>query len=254
MLVAYLSFFPGDKKEWILPKELREISGITFIDEHTLVCVQDEKGIIFFYDLTKSEIVKQVHFGEKGDYEGIAIADNTVYVITGDGVLYEVVNYLADPEVNSYYFNLQKNEETEAMCFDPSNERLLIAIKNQKQNNGSPALFAFDVRSKKFSEQPVLQLSFENFALKKKERKNPDKLWQPSDIAIDQSNNRIFVVDGMNLRLMEFSLTGELINMERINEKSMDQPEGIAIAPDGSIYLCNDSDNKGNGKIQKFRN
>jgi hypothetical protein len=58
----------------------------------------------------------------------------------------------------------------------------------------------------------------------------------------------------MNLHLMEFSIAGELINIKRINEKSMDQPEGIAIASDGSIYLCNDSDNKGNGKIQRFSN
>jgi hypothetical protein len=173
MLIAYLSFFPGDKKEWILPKELREISGITFINDYTLACVQDEKGIIFFYDLTKSEIVKQVHFGEKGDYEGIAIAGNTAYIITGDGVLYEVVNYLADPEVNSYYFNLKKNEETEAMCYDPSNERLLIAIKNQKQNNGFPALFAFDLRSKNSASNLSSSFLLKILHLRKKK----EKIW-----------------------------------------------------------------------------
>ncbi|HBC77225.1 MAG TPA: hypothetical protein DCZ51_01275, partial [Bacteroidales bacterium] len=40
----------------VLPYILHEISGINFVDSSTLVCIQDEKGILFFYDILRNEI------------------------------------------------------------------------------------------------------------------------------------------------------------------------------------------------------
>ena len=38
-------------KSWELPDKLIEISGLSFIDEYTLACIQDEKGNIYIFNL-----------------------------------------------------------------------------------------------------------------------------------------------------------------------------------------------------------
>jgi hypothetical protein len=56
----------------------------------------------------------------------------------------------------------------------------------------------------------------------------------------------------MNQHIMHFRLNGELIEMQRTDPHVLDQPEGIAIAEDGSIFICNDGGKSGKGKILKW--
>jgi uncharacterized protein YjiK len=251
-VAVYLIFFQPEKTEWIMPKELNEISGISFTDEHTLACVQDEKGIIFLYDLDKSKITERINFAEKGDYEGITIKDKTAYVITGDGILYEVRNFLTDPKVEIFYLDLRKNEESEAICYDPVTDRLLLAFKNSKKENVNPGIFAFDLTAGKLNNEAVVRVNLATANVKKKDLDNNKKLWEPADIAIDVNNQRIYVIDAINRHLMEFSRSGELTGMSHTDPKRMDHPEGIAVSPDGNLFICNDASREGKGKIMKF--
>ena len=51
-----------------LPEILHEISGLTMIDNSTLACVQDELGIVFFYNMDKTAIMREIHFEKIGDF------------------------------------------------------------------------------------------------------------------------------------------------------------------------------------------
>ena len=42
---------------YILPKKLKEISGITEIDSSRIACIQDEREIVFIYDLNSGQII-----------------------------------------------------------------------------------------------------------------------------------------------------------------------------------------------------
>src|SRR5690349_937816 len=75
------------KSTFILPDTLREISGITRIDDNTIACIQDENGILFIYDITKNSIKEQYKFNIDGDYEGITRVNNSIYILQSDGVL-----------------------------------------------------------------------------------------------------------------------------------------------------------------------
>ena len=48
----------------------------------------DEDGIIFLYDLKKSEVQLAEQFGEKGDYEGVEVIGDTTYVLKSNGKVY----------------------------------------------------------------------------------------------------------------------------------------------------------------------
>jgi len=254
-LIIVLYFFQGEKTEWIMPKELNEISGIAFIDKHTLACVQDEKGIIFLYDLQKSEITQRIAFAGKGDYEGIALKGKDAYVVTGDGVLYEVTNFLSDEkEVNLYSLSLPNEAESEALCYDSISGKLLLAFKNHEKDEINPGLFAFDLQTKTLSDTAILQVNFRSPALRKKDRDKYKKLWQPADLAVDPASGGILMLDAINGHLMELSPEGRLEKLSSIDRKIIRHPEGIAIAADGRIYLCNDGNNDSKGKIVKWKN
>jgi len=62
----------------VLPKILEEASGLTDISLTEVALVQDEKGIIFIFDLEKESITKRIPFAGDGDYEG---ASRVGYVI-----------------------------------------------------------------------------------------------------------------------------------------------------------------------------
>lgn len=250
----YFKLLQKQNQQWIMPKELNEISGICFTDKNKLACVQDEKGVIYIYDLESSSIEKKIRFAGKGDYEGIAIVGNTAFVITGDGILYEIADYLTSPVVTSFPINIHKNEESEAICYDKLNDRLLIALKDSKKNKVDPELFEFDLNKKEFHYNPALKIDQKNMFFKKMKFENLKKHWQPADIAMNPSNNKILVVDAINHNLLEISTNGKLERSTSLPTEVFPHPEGIAVRNDGSIFICNDGNKDGIGNIILFQN
>ncbi|MDF2436446.1 MAG: hypothetical protein K0Q95_822 [Bacteroidota bacterium] len=235
-----------------MPKELNEISGISFVNEHTLACVQDEKGFIYLYDLNASEITGKIRFSEKGDYEGIAIADKTAWVITGEGTLYEVKNFLSDATVNTYQIELEPGEESEAICYNKTKNTLLLAFKDSRKNI-QPAIYSFDLALKVLDRSSSINIDLSETQRKKK-RGHKKAEWQPSDLAINKEHDMINVVDAININLIQLSFDGEIENFVSLNQKITDHPEGISISPDNEIYICNDGNKNGKGKIVKLSN
>jgi uncharacterized protein YjiK len=78
------------KEKWDLPSELKEVSGIAYLDEQRFACIQDEEGTIFIYNRTSDQIEKKIAFGAPGDYEGITVKGSTAFVVRADGRIYEV--------------------------------------------------------------------------------------------------------------------------------------------------------------------
>src|SRR5690606_23610065 len=96
-------------KEINLPDELQEISGLAYIDHNRLAAIQDESGIIFIYDLEQNQILKEIEFGEAGDYEGIALVEDDAYILESNGKLHQVSNYLSEsPAINIINTGLDK--------------------------------------------------------------------------------------------------------------------------------------------------
>ena len=52
--------------EWQLPKELDEVSGIDWVGDNKLACIQDEDGIIFIFNLETSKVEKSIENYRKG--------------------------------------------------------------------------------------------------------------------------------------------------------------------------------------------
>ena len=75
--------------------KLREISGISWVDENTMLANNDEAGKIFTISLKDLKDTYPVFnvFGAKADYEDIVKVDSMIYVLISDGQIVEVPGY-----------------------------------------------------------------------------------------------------------------------------------------------------------------
>ena len=77
--------------QWNLPDRLREISGLALTADQRLLAVADEAAIVYEVDYEAGQLVKSFALGrpvERGDFEGIAVLDDTIWLMTSDGDLY----------------------------------------------------------------------------------------------------------------------------------------------------------------------
>lgn len=139
------------KSSWKLPSELREVSGISFVREKLLACLQDEEGVIFLYDLEKEAVTRKISFAGPGDYEGIAVVYQTAYVLRSDGAIYEVVNFMGnDPQTKLHPSVLVATQNTEGLAYDRKNNRLLVAGKGYDKSLGNhKGIYAIPLDTKK---------------------------------------------------------------------------------------------------------
>ena len=84
-------------------------------------CIQNEAGTIFIYNTTTGKIENKISCAGVGDYEGITINDNTVYVVCADGTIYEVNINISKASAKQYKTPLKAEHNIEGLCFDRNN-------------------------------------------------------------------------------------------------------------------------------------
>jgi len=245
----------------ILPEILHEISGLTAIDSSTFACIQDENGILFFYDAVKNRIVKQYAFHGDGDYEGITQVDGTIYVLRSDGELFEISDYNSkDFHVSSYATGIPAMNN-EGLCYDRKNNRLLIACKSKtgrgREYKNSRAVYGFDLTSKTHSATPVFVLDFrdiEQFAREHqrtlplshaKRSKPPGKIQlKPSAIGIHPLTGKIFLLSADTRLLLVLNRNGGIEQLEPLNPVLFNKAEGITFFNNGDMLISNEGQEK----------
>jgi hypothetical protein len=248
-------------KIYVLPTALKEVSGITETDASSIACIQDEKGIIFIYDLVKEQVKEEYPFYNNGDYEGIARVDKTMYILRSDGILFGIANYGSAASVTKSYTIGIPAKDNEGLCFDQQANRLLIAPKINaridQENKDKRVIYSFDLKSKKLMETPAFVFDIKKikkFASqnkikvpmkngKKGGKKEMDIKFRPSEIGIDPFTNKLFVLSGMERLLFVFNMKGEIEYIEKLDPDLFAQPEGITFMKNGDMLISNDVKN-----------
>jgi len=242
-------------KKWEMPKDLTEISGLSYIDDKRFACVQDELGKIFIYNIASSTVEKEIPFGAVGDYEGLAVVGETVWVLRSDGKLFEVNNMnAANPAVKEYSTGLTIKQDSEGLCYDKKNNRLLIAIKGvEPDTEDYKGIYAFDLASKKMDQQPVFKIDLLNkvFGSNGSGKKKKGSI-NPSGIAIHPINGDMYITDGRDPKLLITDAAGTIKKLYSLNTNEFAQPEGITFNSAGDLFISNEG-TKQPGNILKVK-
>ena len=232
-------------KKWDLPKSLKEISGLSYVDDQRLACVQDELGTIYVFNISTATIEKEIPFAPAGDYEGLAVVGEDIWVMRADGKLFEVSNINSSkPSTKEYSTHLTAAQDCEGLCYDKKNNRLLVTVKEKDPNSTEyKGIYAFDLNTKEMASAPVfkLDLKHEVFAgsggAKKKGKAGGI---MPSAIAINPVNNDMYITDGPKSRLLVTDKNGSIKKLYQLDDKVFPQPEGIIFNPAGELFISNE--------------
>jgi DNA-binding beta-propeller fold protein YncE len=233
------------KKSWDMPGVLKEISGLSAIDENRFACVQDELGKIFIYNTNTSSVEKEIPFGDAGDYEGLTVVNNTIWVLRADGRLFEVENFNNKPVIKEHKTSLTAEHNVEGLCFDKANNRLLLAIKDEEPGNTDyKGIYGFDLNAKKMPEQPVYKLNYKDEAFKMvKQKKKKGGEIKPSGIAVHPTSGEIYITDGPKSKLLVLTKEGAIKKFYQLGNE-FEQPEGITFQSNGELFIANEGSKK----------
>lgn len=239
--------------KWDMPNELNEISGISWLSENKIACVQDEEGIIYIYNFATELVEKKVNFAKSGDYEALAIVDSTAYVMESSGKLFEISNYLSPNfETVEYQTPFSGKNNMESLVADTINNRLLFTVKNKDPNSDSyKGIYAFNLETKKTEALPILKIPLNDPIFKTKDKNDKaDKSTNffPSEIAINPKNGNIYVLSAKNPQLLIMDNSGKILKLHQLYKKSFPQPEGLAFSNEGTIFISNEG-KKGTANI-----
>lgn len=240
-----------------LPDTLREVSGITALGQGRVACVQDENGIVFIYDLNKGKLESQYTFAADGDYEGIAKAGDTLYVLRSDGVLFKSVQGGKALSINTFI----PAPNNEGLCYDEAGHRLLIACKAKSgkghEYKDKRQIYAFDLKTGTRSAGAVYEFDVpeirqfvkaQHIALPVKEKKNgkhEDVLrFTPSAIAVHPFSHKLYLISSTDHLLFIFDSQGKPEQVAQLDPKVFNKPEGIIFLENGDLLMTNEGQHK----------
>ncbi len=246
-----------------LPNQLMEISGLAALQNETFACVQDEKGIVFIYDALKNEIINEFNFHLDGDYEGITEAHGSIYILRSDGTIFEISDYYTSGYSEQTYKSGIPAKNNEGLCFDPKNNRLLIASKSHPSTEPKKtplrAIYSFDLRTKKLSKIPAYEFNVNeleayakkhDIALPVKIKKDgtvskPSLKLRTSALAIHPISKELYLLSAKDYFLFIFNNDGGLIHMLPLDPEMYNKSEGITFYQNGDMLITNEGEKDG---------
>ncbi|MDC7994001.1 SdiA-regulated domain-containing protein [Altibacter sp. HG106] len=226
---------------WNLPESLYEISGLSFLSEDRVACVQDEDGIVYIFNLKTSQIEREIKFSDPGDYEGIAVIGNTAYVVQSDGDVFEISEYTSEPDTQKYENLIKSKENIEGLCYDKKNNRLLLAAKGARANDENfRRIYAFDLDSKTIDKSPAYTIQYTDSIFNRLSDNILYRNIMPSAISVHPKTSDIYVLEGKSPKLLVLDPTGATKALFVLDIETFPQPEGITFSPDGDMYISNE--------------
>lgn len=236
---------------WFLPDELLEVSGIAWMDAERFACVQDEEGKIFIFNTRLNKIEKVIPFGAKGDYEGIAVAGNAMYILTAEGKIFEVNDFAVKPTVKVYPTHLTKKQDSESLAYDKANNRLLVAVKGKEAADVEyKGIYSFDLKTRKMDVKPVYKIDLTNPIFEEFNDGKIQNSISPSDIEVHPVSGDIYVLEGTKPKLLILSSKGDILSLHDLKKSDFPQPEGLAFSPDGKMYISNEGNKRAGNILQ----
>jgi uncharacterized protein YjiK len=239
--------------KWFLPKELREISGLTLTNDGRLLAQTDEIGKVWELDYRRGILVKRFALGEggvHGDFEGITVVDSVLFLLTSKGKLYEFhegANH-ADVGYEEHDTGLRDACEFEGVAYDRTINSLLLACKHVLDSTAHNAIVIYRWRLNADSAGRVSRLVVPVSSVV---GTNDWKSFHPSDITIDPCSGNYVLIASKERGLIEITPTGAPV-MARPLPPDHIQPEGIAITKD-SILIISDEGATDLGMITLYR-
>jgi uncharacterized protein YjiK len=233
---------PVPVAEWIMPPELREISGLALTSRGTVLTHDDNVARVYEIDPKSGILLKGFSLagGVRGDFEAITIAGPDVYLLRSNGKIYKFKEGADASQVpyTMYDTGLGNDCEFESMAYEADSSRLLLVCKKFVQKEAPKELLIYRVPLPLGDRSAITAMQV---AMKDVTGSNKWKNFHPSDINIDPFTKNYVIVASHEKGLIVVTPDGEVVRSEPLPGDHR-QPEGVAVTPD-SLLLVSDEAN-----------
>ena len=226
---------------WMMPDILNELSGLGLTEDGRLLTHDDERGIIYEIDYREGIVLKQFLVGNHmlhEDFEGIAVAQGRLYLLSSNGELYEMREGDDGQHVPFTIRDtrLGRECEMEGLAYAPAIESLLLACKNTRGKKLDEAVVIYRWR---LGAGVSHRLSRMRIPLDRFTGEDRDA-FHPSGIEVDPSTGNYVIVDGVDELLAVVTPQGQVLRVRKLPREHR-QTEGIAITGDGLLILSDEA-------------
>jgi uncharacterized protein YjiK len=231
---------------WLMPASLKEISGIALTADGRLLAHDDSHGRVTEIDYRSGAIIKQFVLGPltvKADFEGITVADASVFMLASNGSLYEFKEG-KDGETVPYTIvdtGLSEECEFEGVVFDPRIKSLLLACKIVKDRSLRDSLVIYRWKLQDGLSRAA-RLSRLTVPFTAVAGANGWKTVHPSDITIDPTTGNYLIIASVAKALVEITPTGVVVSARPLPGEHA-QAEGLAVTKDHILIVSDEAAN-----------
>jgi uncharacterized protein YjiK len=236
--------------EWIMPPQLREISGLALTSRGSVLAHDDNAGRIYEIDPKTGILLKGFSLigNQKEDFEAIAIAGIDIYLMASDGKLFRFREGADGQQVQFLVFDtgLKNQCEFESLAYEADSARLLMACKR---------LLDKQLRELRIYRLPLplnrATMTVQRIPIGDVIGSNPWKDFRPSDMTIDPITRNYVIIASHEKGIAVLTPDGEVIRSVPLPDDHR-QPEGVAITRD-SILIVSDEANVSPAAMTLYR-
>jgi uncharacterized protein YjiK len=221
-----------------LPRDLAEISGLAWSGD-ALLAHGDETAAIYRIDGVRGSVTR-VAFLEgrpRDDFEGMAVADSQLALISSKGRLY-LAKWPATPGTLPYRVvetGLGRGCELEGLAWDAASGALLMPCKRVA---GDKRKHGITVRRWHLA-RGVPLAPVEVSADKMKSAGLPG--FRPTSIELDPRTGNWMLLSSAEPGAIEMTPAGAVLRAVRISHGLHRQPEGLALSPAGDLFIADEA-------------
>ena len=217
-----------------LPPDLREISGLTVLDDAHLGAVQDEDGDLYVLDQTTGRVTAVVPFGPPGDYEGVERVGDRLFVLRADGAVLELAGWAGGEARTTTVETGLGADDCDAEGLGTDGARLLIACKEEGDDvfDDRNVVYAFDPDAGSLLPDPVLVIDPDAVPGERKLR--------PSALAVHPATGHVVVLSSRRESLVALDAEGMAADVWDLRPAAFEQPEGLAFLPNGDAFVSSE--------------
>jgi uncharacterized protein YjiK len=231
---------PAAVAQWIMPPELREISGLALTTRGTVLTHDDNFGRVYEIDPKTGILLKafSLEGGVRGDFEAITIAGTDVYLLESKSKIYKFKEGpdAAQVPYSVYDARLGKECEFESLVYEADSSRLVMVCKKIRGKNAPHELliYRFPLPLDR-STMSTLSVPIQDVI-----GSNKWKDFNPSDITIDPITKNYVMIASRQKGLLVVTPDGEVVRSEPLPGDHR-QPEGVAITRDSLLIISDET-------------
>ncbi|MHA7871129.1 MAG: hypothetical protein ACX939_02145 [Hyphococcus sp.] len=244
----------GEPRQTALQNGLREISGLAIASDNSVYAHNDEHGIVYEVSLADGKAVKAFALGDPttaADFEGVAIDDGRVYLITSHGRLYEAPlgAHRARVKFNVYDTGAGDFCEVEGLTKADAPGAFLILCKTPRPGEleNTLAVFRWSLVDRAAVVAPWLALSYADFL-----QTDDIRVFRPSAIEWRRDDNTLVILSARSLQLAVVDLADRSVEVRDLSPQFHVQPEGVTLTPDGALVIADEGAGRGPGRLSVY--